>query len=276
MTVTGEPPTATPDAPDAPGRPRRRGPWLGLAALTALCVAVPTALEVAGVQLQHTAETSEELPQHPIRKVEVDATSASVTVQAGTSEVTRLSQSLHWVMAKPRVRTEWNGDTLKLKVSCGDGGLGTFNLCDADVTLSVPRGVAVRGRMTSGTLSVRGTNGGADLQNNSGTLELADVSGPLRAWVSSGSVRGERLSADTVDTASGSGSIELAFAVAPTRVVARTGSGSVEIGVPRGSHYAVSGSTNSGSRDIAQGISDGTSANRLDLSSGSGAVSVHY
>ncbi|WP_026416869.1 DUF4097 family beta strand repeat-containing protein [Actinomadura oligospora] len=277
MTVTDAPRTETPDGAVPPARPRRRRPWLALAALTTLFVAVPAGLEIAGVQLAHDSETSEALPSRPLRTVEIDATSAAVTVQAGTSSgPARLRKDLHWMMAKPRVRTEWDGDTLTLRVVCGNGGVVALDLCDADVTLSVPSGVAVRGRMTSGTLAVRGVTGPVDVHNNSGTLQFADLTGPLRAQVSSGSIQGERVSSAMVEARSGSGAIDLAFAKAPARVIARTGSGSIEVGVPVGSHYRITGDTNSGSRDVAQGIRDDSVLNVLDLSSGSGSVTVHY
>ncbi|MEV5572886.1 hypothetical protein AB0L06_22805 [Spirillospora sp. NPDC052269] len=276
MTITDDPRTETPDAPDPRARPRRRGPWLALAALTALSVAVPTVLEVAGVQLQRASETSETLVSHRLRAVEVDATSAAVTVRAGASGPARLDKDLHWITSKPRIRTTWDGDTLMLKVICGDGGLTMLDLCDANVTLSVPSGVDVRGRMTSGTLAVRGMTGSVDVKNNSGTLDFADLSGPLHAVVSSGSVIGDRLTAGTVDVASGSGSIDLTFTKAPTRVVARTGSGTVLVGVPAGSQYRIAGASGSGSRQFADGIRNESAPNLLDVSAGSGSVSVHY
>lgn len=277
MTATDDRP-ATGRAGTAPGpeRPRRRGPWIGLAALTALLVTVPTGLEVAGVQMRHSSDITETFASRTPKKVEVDATSASVTVRASASGPARVRKDLHWMLSKPRVETEWDGDTLKLKVYCGEGGLLAMSLCEADVTLTVPRGVSVDGRMTSGTLAVEGVTGGVDLADNSGTLELDGVSGPVRARVSSGSVRGERLDSAQVEAASGSGSIELGFATAPTKVSARTGSGSVDVAVPAGTKYLVTGNTGSGARDVPAGIRTTSPERLLDLTSNSGSVKVHY
>ncbi|MEV4254522.1 hypothetical protein AB0J52_15340 [Spirillospora sp. NPDC049652] len=279
MTATDEPGTAGERyaaAPADPGRPRRRGPWLWLAALTALVVAVPLGLEVAGVQLERSSDTSETLPPHALRAVEIDATSAAVTVRSAASGQARLRKDLHWTLARPQIRTSWDGDTLRLKAICEDGAFNRFGLCDAEVTLSVPPGVSVRGRVASGTLAVRGLSGGVDVVGNSGTLELSDLSGPVRARVGSGSVNGERLRSGDVSATAGSGSIDLGFTSAPQRVVARTGSGSIALAVPAGSRYALSGRSGSGSWEIADGIVDSSSANSLDLTTGSGSVDVHY
>ncbi|RFU42962.1 hypothetical protein DZF91_03795 [Actinomadura logoneensis] len=276
MTVTDDPPTAASPDPAAE-RPRRRGPWLVLAALTALSVTVPIGLDVAGVQLERSSDTSVALPPHALRTVEVDATSAAVTVRAaaGGGRV-RLRKDLHWTLARPRVHTEWRGDTLRLKVACGDGPVTTFGLCDADVTLSVPPNVAVKGTTNSGSLAVRGMAGDVDLVDHSGSLELEGLSGPVRARVGSGSLQGVRLSSGSVEVATGSGSIDLAFSKPPGRVTARTGSGSLDLTVPAGSRYAITGHTGSGSPNIAQGIADYSSPDRLDLTAGSGSIDVHY
>ncbi|MFC4912621.1 hypothetical protein [Actinomadura gamaensis] len=270
MSVTDERPSRA----ASPERPRRRGPWYGLAAFTALLVAVPTGLEIVGVQLRHGSDTTEGLAR-PVRAVEIEGTSASVTVRA-TAGPPRIRKELHWLMAKPRVRAEWDGATLKLRVTCGDGGFVGFQMCDATVTLDVPKDVPVSGRMSSGTLAVTGVTGRVDVRNSSGTLDLADLGGPLRARVGSGSINGERLSDGEAEVASGSGAIELGFVKAPARIVARTGSGAIDLGLPAGSHYLVSGHSGSGSRDIADGVQGAQTTNTLDVTSGSGAVSVHY
>ncbi|MCP2335673.1 DUF4097 family beta strand repeat-containing protein [Actinomadura rupiterrae] len=271
MSVTDEPLTASPPS----GRPRNRGPWYALAALTAALVVVPAGLEVVGVQMRHGSDVSETLTRH-VRAVEVEAASASVTVRA-SSGPSRIRRDLHWVLTRPRVTTDWDGDTLKLKVTCGDGGVIGWSLCDANVTVDVPADVAVSGRMSSGTLAVSGLTGKVEVRNNSGTLDLSDLAGPLRAKVASGSINGRRLRSDDVNVSSGSGSVKLGFTAPASRVVARTGSGSIDLGFPAGSHYLVTGHSGSGSRNFEDGIEGGPgTADTLDVTTGSGAVDVHY
>ncbi|GAA2815630.1 DUF4097 family beta strand repeat-containing protein [Saccharopolyspora taberi] len=173
------------------------------------------------------------------------------------------------------------GDRLVLGTSCG------WN-CGVDYSVTLPTPVPVRGELGSGSLDVDGmasvdarvASGGVHVRrvdgpvlvdSRSGEVVLADLGGDVEVRGRSGGVdarelRGERFVADvasgsvsarltaprTVDVSSGSGGIDLAVPRGAYRVDSDTGSGGEEIGVQRdpNSQQSIRVSTRSGSIEV--------------------------
>ncbi len=120
----------------------------------------------------------------------------------------------------------------------------------------------------------------------SGSIEGRDVRGTrLDASTGSGGVRMESLTSDDVRASTGSGSVRLDFSTVPRDLTARTGSGSVTVGLPRNPNVDVDVRTGSGGistdfpvtmdmvrRNELRGRIGTGADGRLRISTGSGGV----
>ncbi|MFC0042164.1 DUF4097 family beta strand repeat-containing protein [Actinomadura rayongensis] len=258
------------------GRPRRRGRWVALAALTAAVVVVPVGGEVASRALRRTADVPVTFTR-PVREVRVDAGDTRAAFSAGPAGRVGIRERLSWTLARPVVRTTWSGDVLWVKVDCGRRTEIVPVLdCGADLDFRVPPGTAVTSTSSSGEVAVRGLTGAVTMRTHSGTLDLAGTSGPVDFEANSGELAATGLLAGRVVARVGSGTVRLAFADAPGSVSARAGSGEVAVTVPPGTHYRVAGGTGSGDRAIDPALPDDRAAGLLDLTTGSGSVTAGY
>ncbi|MFC0848460.1 DUF4097 family beta strand repeat-containing protein [Streptomyces noboritoensis] len=269
-------------APTGPGpggeRPRHRGLWILAAVLSALFVVAPLGIEVYAQYARQThSETSVETSdRHPVKTVQVDSGSAELTVVPGAEGEVRIQQRLSWSVRKPKVVKEWDGDTLKLRPEC-DGTFALTSLgCSVQLDLTVPAGVALKVNSGSGTVRVSGLTGPVDVDGGSGSVKLYGVRGPIDASVGSGSFSGAAIGSTEAEVHSSSGHAELEFVTPPRRVTASTGSGSVDLRVPAGSHYRVEGTKGSGTRDIEDSLPDPASDRLIKVSSGSGTATLDY
>lgn len=189
----------------------------------------------------------------------LDLTGASGDVRVvggaapGTIEVTR---HLQWGMMgdRPSPNEQVNGGTLAINADCGGGFM---SMCSIGYDVKVPNNAPV-------TINV-----------GSGDIDLAGTLGEINAVTGSGNVDATGLAATNTVLRTGSGDVDLSFAAAPSAVDLRTGSGDVTMFVPKGSAYAVDGTTGSGSRDITVDTSQG-SANKIHIETGSGDVELAY
>ncbi|MFD9792173.1 hypothetical protein ACFWXK_14620 [Streptomyces sp. NPDC059070] len=270
--VGGSAPTGVVD------RPRHRGRWILVAVLSALFVVAPVCVEVyAQYARQSRSYTSFETSErHRVTAVEVDSGSAELSIGPGTEGKVRIQERLSWSLRKPRVRKEWDGDTLKLRPEC-DGRLAVTSLgCSVQLDLTVPEGVALTVRGGSGTVRVSGLTGPLDIRGGSGSVRLYGVRGPLSASVGSGSLSAAALGSDRARVRTGSGRAELEFVSPPRSVDAGAGSGSVAVAVPAGTRYRVEGETGSGAREIDENVIDAGSDRVITLSCSSGTATLGY
>jgi len=98
---------------------------------------------------------------------------------------------------------------------------------------SVPEGVLLQVVTGSGSIEARGALGACDLDSGYGDLRVEGARGRLRAETSSGSIEVQGVRTDSIELASGYGSIELSDLEA-AQVRARTSSGSVRARNVRG------------------------------------------
>ncbi|WP_329398629.1 hypothetical protein [Streptomyces melanogenes] len=259
-------------------RPRHRGIWILVAVLSALFAIAPLGIEVyaqcARQTSSHTSVATSD--HHPVKTVQVDSGSAELTVVPGAEGEVRIQERLSWSLRKPKVAKEWDGDTLKLRPEC-DGTFALTSLgCSVQLDLTVPAGVALKVNSGSGTVRVSGLTGPVDVDGGSGSVKLYGVRGPIDASVGSGSFSGAAIASTEAEVHSGSGHAELEFVTPPRRVTASTGSGSVDLRVPVGSHYRVEGAKGSGTRDIEDSLPDPASDRLIKVSSGSGTATLDY
>ncbi|MGH3374612.1 MAG: hypothetical protein ACRDP6_07725 [Actinoallomurus sp.] len=258
-----------------PERPRRRGIWIAIAAVTAFVVVVPPGVQIWGRLVRQT-RTDSVFYRHPIRALEIDAPNASVRVGAGPADQASVRRTLTWSLSRPDVRQTWDGDTLRINVTCRRAELYSSLECGTDLDLRVPADVAVRASVASGRIDVRNIAGGLQLRTTAGAVRMTDVSGGIWARSVSGTITGAALTTPKVDAGVTSGAIRLGFAGSPEQVSAATTSGTVSIGVPPGVRYRVGGTTASGSRHIDPALVDAGSSRAISLTTVSGSVTLGY
>lgn len=163
----------------------------------------------------------------------------------------------------------------------------------AEVSIAVPRAVAVRlgtvtadglvsgttehaqVRTVSGTIVVDGVHAHVDARTVSGSIEVVDQHGSLTADSVSGSVTVQAVSLPELRGKSVSGSLAVDVATAPSTIGATTVSGDVTVRIPAGSGFDLTAKSVSG-RVVAGGElldgKPGKSGGRI--SSGDGAVQL--
>ncbi|MGI5233250.1 DUF4097 family beta strand repeat-containing protein [Actinoallomurus sp. CA-142502] len=258
-------------------RPRRRGVWIAVAAVTAFTVIVPVGEKFWGRLLRQTERLPAVSYGHAISALEIEAGSGSVTVGAGPPGRVTVGRTLRWTMGRPNVGLSWKGDTLVLKTDCGGREiLFSGSGCDVDLDVRVPAGVTVRATVSSGTITAQGLTGAVRLQAHSGTVNVERTRGPVWARANSGAINGTDLSSPQVDVGTTSGVVGLGFADAPQQVKATARSGSVTVALPRGFRYRVHGTSSSGDVRVDEGLRDDGSSRRIDVATSSGAARVRY
>ncbi|MGW2812350.1 DUF4097 family beta strand repeat-containing protein [Streptomyces sp. NPDC001415] len=259
-------------------RPRHRTAWIIVAIIGALGVVAPFTFSLVADAISRTDkyESPDNGRPHAVSAVELDAGSAQITVMTGAAGQVTMNGSLTWSMKRPKIERTWDGDTLKVRTRC-DGFVDEFlQNCQVDLKLAVPAGVSLKVKSGSGPIKVRDLTGPVDVQGGSGSMKLHGLKGTVKAKVGSGEIKADQLSSSEADLRSGSGTVDAEFTAAPWRVKASAGSGSVSVTVPQGARYRVAGGSRSGGRSIQKELSDANSDRVLDVSSGSGSVTVGY
>lgn len=216
-------------------------------------------------------------------KIEIANDSGNVTIRSGDGAAdgpATVKQTFSYRMgSQPDSAFAVDGDTLRLD-DCGFW-------CSVDYEVTVPRGVEVGGKASSGDVTLDGVTS-VDLDVSSGNTAISRASGPVQVDASSGDVRvvdvaqdvkvsassgsviGERLGGK-VDVDANSGDIRLAMAERAD-VRANADSGSIDLTVPRG-QYKVDGQTDSGTRDVQVETSDSADTSlTVETSSGDALV----
>lgn len=207
-----------------------------------------------------TATADDEVTE-PVRVVEIDNDSGSVSVRADDVETTTVHQ---------RFRYHWNEPDTAFAVEDGTLELaGCGWQCDVDYEVVVPLGTTVRGSADSGSIELDGVSG-VDVSADSGNVTLSGVTGPIKADADSGNVSGEDVSGP-IEVQADSGNVELTLAE-PGDVTAQADSGSIELTLPDVA-YRVSSRVDSGSEEIDV-RTDPDSPYLLDLDADSGNIEV--
>lgn len=152
-----------------------------------------------------------------------------------------------------------------------NGQTGSGSLTVRDARIATPLVLDT----SSGDVKVSGVRAPSlQLDTGSGDITVTDATtAAIKADTSSGHVSVTGTTARDLQLDSGSGNLSLVTTTAPTSVKADTSSGNVSVTVPRGA-YLLSLQQSSG-RLVIDGISpDSRAARRLDLSTGSGDISV--
>jgi len=256
-----------------PGRPV----WLGVAAVTALLVITVSGSEAWGLLLS-SHHTQDLVLRHRVSAVRIAAGPAEVALSPGPAGQVMIHQELSWVWRRPVVTESWAGDVLTVGVLCGTPAwLAKPLRCSVRLDVSVPPTVSVAAGVTSGAIEARDLTGPVDLSATSGLVSLRRLRGSVRAQATSGMISGSGLRSAEVTAVTDSGLVEMQFAAPPVRVTARAASGALDLTVPRGTRYRVTGGSGSGDRSgIDPALVDPSAPRSIDASTDSGPVSIRY
>jgi hypothetical protein len=253
-----------------------RAGWLAVAGFSAVVVVVAVGVPLSSRFTTQTLTTSWSAT-HSIDAVQVNVDSADVTVQpAARGGVASLHQKLTWSLKKPQVTESWQGATLVITEHCDSRTLFEGDSCGATLDLAVAATVPVHVTADSGSVIVQQMTGSLRVEAISGDVELDSVTGSVWARAESGSINGDQLRSLHVDAQTESGDLTLRFAASPGTVSASALSGSVNVTVPPGTTYRVTGRTLSGGRQIADGLVNDNSPRSMALDSESGDTTLGY
>ena len=260
-TLGGEAASDPHPSPAAPAAPHSVARWwliagLGAALLLASVGGFFTWGALTGGLWGSTTQTR--TYTQPVTALTVAGGASDIEVRGGapvgTVEVTR---ELHWGpgSSEPKPTEAWSGTTLSIDADADCGG--TLAWCGVDYVVRVPDGTAVTVRTGSGDVGLEGALGDVTFDAGSGDVE------------------GDGLAAENLKGTTGSGSIDIELAQAPSAMDLGAGSGDVTVVVPPGTSYATSIETGSGDEnvDIA---TDPSSADRIHVKTGSGDVDLRY
>jgi hypothetical protein len=255
-------------------RPRRRWIWVIVAMITALVLVPLFALRIwLKAELQHQTQPVPVAAQ-PVTAVQVDSPGGSVSISQGPGSHVTMTSTASWLVRKPVVRQTWHGRTLLVSASCPR--LDPFEDCQVLLVVQVPAGIPVQVDVGSGSFAAQGLTGPLHLKATTGSLTFTDVRGPVWASVTSGSVTGQGLRSSRLHASARSGSLALDFDSPPQLLTLKVSSGSVSATVPRGTRYRVSLRGGPGFRHVQPGLADGTSAQVIRATVGTGSLDIAY
>lgn len=248
-----------------------------LAAVGVLAIAGLVGCEdVARTRLDYT-----DTEKVAIKEIVVAPGAGDVTVTTSDTQQVDIRRVVRYSGDEPDTTYQVNGAVLQIDTECG-------RFCTVDYEIVAPKGVAIRGELGSGDLSLSGVStvdlktgsgnvgiteasGAVKVQAGSGDIVIADVTGDMEARTGSGNIDARGLSGDMNIARTGSGDVTLSLNESGA-VRTHTGSGNVDLAVPAGS-YRVDARTGSGERTLGVASSP-TGKFLLDLETGSGDITV--
>lgn len=202
------------------------------------------------------ARASEAFDVPGISTVQVDTAVGQVTVERAVGDRVEVDLRSEGSWRHPELSRQVDGDTLRLRTDCPTWAWGGWGGCRVHLRVSVPDGVAL------------------DLRSSTGRVRVDGVDGDVRARLDTGEVALSDLRSQTVDVASDTGRISADFATAPDEVTATTSTGAIDVRVPDdGTAYAVDASSDVG-RASVDVPTDPSSSHRISARTDVGAVVV--
>jgi hypothetical protein len=188
-----------------------------------------------------------------LRRIDLQLSSGPVVIVGSNSSSIEVQRTDDFAFGHAATeRRSLGAGVLHIRSSCPRVVVGS---CSASYELAVPETVAVTVRTGSGDVRLDGFRGGASLQTGSGNINVAAFCGFNLA------------------ASSDSGTLRVATACAPRRLVLRSGTGDVVAHVLPG-RYRIGVGSGSGHEHVTGVRSDTHAPYSIDAHSGSGSVSV--
>jgi len=251
-------------------------------ALTLIAATAATALTGCngGIGARLTYDDTEKVK---VTEIVLTGGSGDVLVKTAAISETHIKRLVRSTGADPGVSYRLTGTVLNVDTSCGPN-------CHVSYEIEAPTGVAVRGRLRSGDVSLTDV-ATADVTLTSGNIMIERATGAVSAKTTSGDITAAGLlgastliagsgNVQAVDVAggaplrfeTGSGDVDVTLTEAAP-VTVKAGSGNVDLVVPTGS-YQLKTLTGSGDKEISGITNDPKSKNLIDARTGSGDLRV--
>ncbi|MFJ9518962.1 DUF4097 family beta strand repeat-containing protein [Kitasatospora sp. NPDC101801] len=195
-------------------------------------VAVAVLAGVTGCAAQQEREVAYGVTE-AVRVLVVDGGTGDVEVVGEGAEV-RVTERQSYRGTAPEAEHRVADGTLTLSYRCPEDG------CGVSYQVRVPAGTVVK--VKAGTGSVR----------------LVGLTGEVEASAGTGGIAAEGLGGAKVQLTAGTGDVRVGFAVAPSDVRVKAGTGSVRVTVPKGEEYAVEAAAGTGSVDVRVPVRTGS------------------
>lgn len=215
-----------------------------LAAVLAALAPITASAGWLNADCDFTANRSARVSTNGIRHVTVVAGAGSLRIDGrpGATEVNASGPacaSSKSLLDAIQLVTTRNGTDLRIEVAIPDD-LSMMQSASLDLTVTLPRGLAVTVRDGSGETTISGT-GNLDVTDGSGGLTISDITGNLALEDGSGSIEVRDVAGD-VRITDGSGAIDVRK-VAGSVDIPHDGSGALDIaGVKHNVHMGLKGS----------------------------------
>ncbi len=135
--------------------PRGRSPWLVVGAVLAVLGIIWAAMNISGLLLRQTATESASVAS--AARLVVDLDSGDIRLTATEGDEVDYQARLVWSYDRPEVQASTRGDVLEISAGCDTEWIGW---CEVDLDISVPAGVVVEARTSSGDVRASGLDQG--------------------------------------------------------------------------------------------------------------------
>lgn len=263
-----------PRIPPTPGEPPRKGRawWRVLGSIAAVLILAMVVLQVLSLIARSTETVRSVHSVDGVDGLEVLASNGDVRVSAVDRDDVLIVAEVSHGLVRTRTEVEVIDGTLTASEECpfivGD--------CQVDYRIEVPSDLRVTVDAGNGSVSARALGGPATLRSDNGGIDAVGLRGPSRLESDNGDVRAEALEAEEVEARSRNGEVLVDLQVVPTRAIAESDNGDVELRVPRSEDaYDLELRTDNGS-ESGQLRTDPDSDRRLVVRSRNGDVTVGY
>lgn len=206
-----------------------------------------------------------------LRGVDARIPNGSVRVTGTETDEVVVRADITEGLFRMRYRTEVRGGLLEVRAHCP---IFVSAWCSADLTIEVPRSMALELHSSNGSLAVEGVDARVAVSSNNGDIRLSAVSGEVSIDTDNGTVSGDRLAPSTLRGHSDNGDLRLDLARPARFVDLTTDNGTIELGLPDAS-YALQVATDNGS--VRTPIrTDPASRYAVTVRSHNGDVTVRY
>jgi DUF4097 and DUF4098 domain-containing protein YvlB len=255
------------------GPPRKgRGWWRALGSVAAVFILAMVVLQLLSLFARSTETVRSVHPVDRVDGLEVLAANGDVRISAVDRDDVLVVAEVSHGLAHTRTEVEVVDGMLTASEDCpilvGD--------CRVDYRIEVPSDLRVKIDAGNGSVAARSLGGAATLRSSNGDIDAVGLRGPARLESDNGDVRAEALETTEVEARSSNGEVLVDLQAVPTRAVAESDNGDVELRVPRSEDaYDLDLGTDNGS-EFGQLRTDPDSDRTLVVRSDNGDVTVGY
>ena len=198
------------------------------AAVATVVIVAAAGICGCGPQLSVTQKYT---PTVPVSSLIVNDGVGSVWVSSGPGSGMSVTATVHYHTGRPSITHAISGQALTLGSGCTD--------CSVAFTVTVPATASVTVHMQTGHVTIASVAGDVAVGDDTGAVTVTGLTGDVSVQDGTGSISGTGLSATQASFEDHTGGIDVAFAAAPRRLTAATGTGQVSVRVPSGTTYQV-------------------------------------